>query len=137
MTDISPVLRRAAATVAHWSVGDVRAAATALSSGESSRHADWDEEAGERWARVLDDDGVIGFVSGQVPLIIVRSGVEPFAAEAAVEVVKVNATDADELRADLGAIQEALPELAAAIRDDPTLLNLDAFSAEALWFASV
>lgn len=136
---ISESLFRAATSASSWSDGRVRSVLAELVSADPSRAADWDEEAGEAWARVLDDRGVVAFVSGQLPLLIVRSGTSgsPDLGSDVLEVIEVRAVDDRDLRADRTAIEAAFPELASSLAEDPSLLDPEAFSAEELWYATV
>jgi hypothetical protein len=139
ITDISEALRRALAAAAAWSPDDVQRLLRDVSCEESSREPDWDEEAGEDWGRVVDSDGVVALISGRLPLVIVRASAahDLRRVDPQVELVVVGALDSKELRADVGSLTKAFPELGPAITDVPSAFTPERFAAEDLWFLTV
>jgi hypothetical protein len=98
---------------------------------------DWDEDAGEDWARVLADDKVTALVCMTGPLVIVVGGAtaesleEPDDLGKAVPVIKVPEFDAVVLRCDADILHIAFGDLATPALDP------NAFSASDLWFSTV
>jgi hypothetical protein len=100
---------------------------------------DWDEDAGEDWARVLTGGKVAVLVSLIGPLAIVIGDATGWdRAEAGegpggVVVLEVPGLDAVVLRCDPGVLRAAFGD---RVVDNPAL-DADAFSAGDLWFATV
>lgn len=138
--DVSSTLREAWDRRAAWGPAEVRRALEAVTAvREEGARPDWDEDAGEGWARVLDDAGVVALVSARLPLVIVRSPLvtadvfghpEP-------EVVQVEATDTSLLRADPEALSMAFPEMEHVLGDNQTDFPPEGFTADELWFLTV
>jgi len=100
---------------------------------------DWDEDAGEDWARVLTGGKVAALISLIGPLaVVIGTGArwQPPEADAdagAVVVIKVPGLDAAVLRCDPGVLRAAFGD---RVVDNPAL-DADAFSVSDLWFATV
>jgi hypothetical protein len=138
--DISATLRRAVDRSATWSSDGVwRVLDDVAGAGGSARTTDWDQDAGEEWGRVVDQEGVVALVSARLPLVFVRSSaVQPDGLRRPVpEVVDVDRTDAIALRATPEALQEAFPEIASVLADAQTDFSPGGFAADDLWFLTV
>lgn len=139
--DISSALRQAFDRRASWSPREVRRLLEAvIAVPGAATFADWDEDAGEDWARVVDDAGVVALVSARLPIVIARSslitaGVLGLPPEP--EVVPVDATDTSLLRADAEALSTAFPEIEQALADNQTSFAREGFTADELWFLTV
>lgn len=101
--------------------------------------ADWDDDAGEDWARVVGESGVVALVSVRLPIVIGKSSCiaagalgypEP-------EVVPVEAIDSSLLRADPKALATAFPGIEQALADNQTGFSPEGFTADELWFLTV
>jgi hypothetical protein len=99
---------------------------------------EWDFDAGEAWARVLDGQGVVALISAEAPVMVLRGseGDPSPALDPRPEILWVGAVDAPALRAELPALLAAFPALEETWGEDPDL-NPDCFAAEELWFATV
>lgn len=137
--DATDALRHAAERRAEWSTNQTLELATALSERSSSRKVEWDYDAGETWARVLDAEGVVALVSAEIPLLIVREH-EPEPGQAmgpALSILKVTAVDTPDLSTDPVALFDAFPALEGLMAEDPDSMRPERFSAEDLWLATV
>ncbi|GIH05281.1 hypothetical protein Rhe02_33480 [Rhizocola hellebori] len=96
----------------------------------TSAHVDWDDAAGEDWARFLDGDLVVGYLSRKIPLLF---GDSMFRGVVGVPVVYVEARSEDPvLWCDASVLHAAFghcPRLAG--------LNSNSFSPDDLWYATV
>ncbi|WP_431931218.1 hypothetical protein [Nonomuraea jabiensis] len=129
MTDIGDQVRSAASRAAAWGPGAALDTAALLAPGGA---VDWDEGAGESWARALDGDEVAALVSVRLPLLFAPPGRLAGAALPA-EVVAVAVDDLDEAVL-------SCPEAALAAAFGPGVagrLDPDAFSANDLWYVTV
>lgn len=137
--DITPSLRRAVSKGQHWSRDDVQRTVIEIAGEGSDRSLDWDEGAGEAWARVVDADGVVAMVYARLPLIVVReeasAEIDRLAWNA--EMIDVTSVADEDLRADEARLIEAFPELAAHLHDGKPEFSPECFTAEELWFLTV
>jgi hypothetical protein len=129
--DIGDGLREATSK-GRWSrlaVGEAALALAEMSGGD----VDWDEGAGECWARVIVDGRLAGLISAAIPFAIVDAGLENRNWGAG-GVVIIYVEDFD-----LPGMSCPVETLASAFGSSPRLDLLDAgrFSANDLWYSTV
>ncbi len=137
--DITASLRWAVANAKQWSREEVRRVLTEFVRAGSHRSLDWDEDAGEAWGRVVDDEGVVVMVSARMPLIVVRDSAARNASRSGwgAEMVSVTSLEDEHLKVDKAALVEAFPELAAQLDNEVPEFSPDHFAAQDLWFLTV
>jgi hypothetical protein len=137
--DITASLRRAMANDKQWSPEEVRGVLSELAGAGTHRSLDWDEDAGEAWGRVVDDDGIVALVSARRPLILIRDSAAPSAGRLPweAEIIPVASIEGAQLRADKATLVEALPDIAAQLDDEVSDFSTHRFSAEQLWFMTI
>lgn len=123
---------RAAISRGRWSrlaVGQAALALAEISGGD----VDWDEDAGECWARVLVEGRLVGLISAVIPFAIVDAGLESSNWGTGGAVV-INVEDFD--LPDMFCSSEVL---VSAFGSSPRLYFLDVggFSANDLWYSTV
>jgi hypothetical protein len=130
--DISTLLTQAMAR--GWSEADAAALLADARASLPGITVDWDQGAGEYWARCIRDGRVVAFVGMKWPLVILlaSAGDAPDAWRGSVEVLLVEAMDASTLRAD----SEVLRQFAVR-QPQSSAFNPKAFSAEDLVWLSV
>lgn len=138
--DISHALRQAFERRSSWGPKDVRRLLDAVIAVAGQAAAgDWDEGAGEGWARVVDDAGVLALISARLPIVIGRSSLcasgvlgwpDP-------ETVLVETIDTSLLGADADALATAFPEIQRSLACNQTGFEPQGFTAEELWFLTV
>jgi len=130
--DVSTLLE--AAMSRSWSVAQATALLGIMSASMPGTEVDWDEGAGEYWARCIDGGRVVAFVGMKWPLVILlarRSGVAKTWGQD-VELLLVDDMDAPSLRAD----QDTLERFSVR-QAQPSAFNGNAFSAEDLVWLTV
>jgi hypothetical protein len=134
MLDISEDLLKAASMRSEWTRDQGRLLALTLSDSIPDAGLDWDEDAGEEWARILVEEDVAALVRIRIPLVIVvrqearRIGGE--IGDAAILIV-VDDMDALNLSAQEDSLLMAFPERELSANLDP-----EEFSSSDLWFAT-
>lgn len=136
--DVTTALRRAAKARGTWTPEDAGRAAEAVAGFEPDRLVEWDYDAGEKWARVLDGQGVVALISAEAPVMVLRGseGDPSTPLDSRLGILWVDALDGPELRTDLPALLAAFPALEETWGEDSDL-NPDCFTAEELWLATV
>jgi len=134
MTDITDIVHGLADAPARWSQERGAQVAQAF-----SRHlgltVSWDEDAGEDWARVIDDRRVRVFVGIRWPVVMVlEPDLSRLQALIPDDVACLVVTDMDER--ELSASEDSL-FAAFGQRAHSAALTPGAFSATDLWFATV
>ena len=137
--DITPALRRAVVNADRWSPDDVRSVVKVIAGSRSGRSIDWDEDAGEGWARITDETGVVALVCSSLPLVL---GLEAELRDlqrlvSGVEMVGVAFFEARNLTADRTVLFEAFPALAAHDDHGNPRFSPERFDAQLLWFLTV
>jgi len=131
MEDLTDLMKRVG-QVRTWSRNTSLKIATAYAA-QLSAELDWDDGAGEDWARLLDDDQVLAIICMDRPLIFTFHDVPPYNAEvAALHCVQVDDIDDVNFSCDLGTLMAVFP--VGFPMDD---WDSDAFSAGDLWWATI
>lgn len=131
-TDVSVSL--AAAAEGRWGLAQSVALVSSIVPAIEGASSDWDEGAGESWARVLVNDQVVAFIWMAGPLVILdasRAGLETELKAAHAQVVLVSNLASDELFADKPSV-EGLAQRPLSEAFDPAC-----FSAEDLVWATM
>lgn len=132
MIDIDDTLRRASVLAGNWSADAALEVAHGLGRSVAAT-IDWDNGAGETWIRLIKESQVVGLISTAFPIAFVVSEIGPEEAQhQGLLILALLAIDEPILRAEKGALSEAF---GATARLDA--LNMDAFSAHDLWYATV
>lgn len=132
MIDIDETLRLARAKATTW------ASASALQlAGEVGRGrgwtVDWDAGAGESWARLIDDDRVVAFVSVVLPIVLIEESATSADAQYGTALpIVVTALEAPVLSVSRKSLGDAFGE-----SDRLNVIELTHFSANDLWYATV
>jgi hypothetical protein len=138
MTDLSQVLRRARESATDWSKGHLSEALQACSTLIEHVHLDYDDFAGESWARALVGDAVVAIVHNDVPLAFLldkhaNDQLLHNLDEQGVVVVTIADFDAKEFSANASILNEVF-----GLEEWPTeAVNPSAFSILDLWWASL
>ncbi|MEV4420723.1 hypothetical protein AB0L40_12215 [Patulibacter sp. NPDC049589] len=138
--DITEALARATTLAASWTVDSVHAATRRLAAASDSRLTiDWDDDAGEDWARLLDGPTVVALISAQIPLLIVSDSLPKPALSTTDEfvVLTVGEMDTAALSANVEVLRSAFPQIWALSLADGGGLSPDRFSPDELWFLTV
>lgn len=116
-----------------WTRDRARSLAESVTASLPNAQLDWDEDAGEDWARVVVDQWVVALVRIPIPLLLVlRAEARDLSAmDPEVVVVPLDDMDSPDLRASTECILDAFPE-----REPSPTLNPGAFSAMDLWYAT-
>ncbi|MDP9074418.1 MAG: hypothetical protein M3N98_09655 [Actinomycetota bacterium] len=97
--------------------------------------ADWDDDAGEEWGRILIGNLVIAYIHAGLPLVLARSSHSSYLKDATDDVDPIVIVVSDLRQPELSASEEVLQDLAH--RQLTNAIDPKKFSAMDLWFASV
>ena len=102
-------------------------------------HADWDDGAGEEWARISHKDyGIVYMMNVQIGILFVKKNYAnrvPKAFHSRYEVVYVDNYNDDEWSVDVKRLKNEIPELDWHTSEDA--VNPNSFSLNDLYFATV
>jgi hypothetical protein len=130
--NIDKYLEDAVIAAANWTTGSALETANDLKPQPSSR-VDWDEGAGESWARVIDKRRVVGMVSTKLPIVFIEKALDMRSIDVkSISVVQVCDMESIELSAQLSSLEQAFGESSRF-----HMLSSAGFSADDLWYATV
>ena len=131
--NIDTYLLRAREAAGSWSATAAVEAARALGGGRPEAVIDWDDGAGESWVRLLAGNTVIAYVSTVVPLaMITGQSAETTGLDSVAQSITVSSMTDPELSSSQAAIETAFGP-----SERFGLLDLEQFSADDLWYATV
>jgi hypothetical protein len=132
--DLTPALTEAIRR-GPWSVEGARDLAATLAR-RTGATVEWDEDAGERWARVLTGRHVLALVRTDLRLVLHRTdwaGRPPPDLTSEVVLTPIENFDECIFEADRQVLRSAFPSLVSA----PESLDAERFSISDLWWATV
>ena len=117
-----------------WTRNEVLCALSSVCRAEPNTTSDWDEGAGEGWARILRGDEVIAYVCAWLPWVIARQNVARSAEKSVPEgaqVLEVADMDDADFMIDLDTLERVYG------RPITPIFNPRCFSINDLWYATV
>jgi aspartate/methionine/tyrosine aminotransferase len=138
--DISEPLRRAHANRSSWTRERAREAMAQGLVYDSGRELRWEEADGERWAQILDPEGVAALVRADLPIVFLFRDDADYASwleERGVVVVRGSSFSEPEFSVDPDVLWEAFWRIRERGGVDDDDMDIAAFPMQDLWFMTI